>query len=110
MGRWIDNGEPLSSLVGDLRQMGFSRRRARLIAQTETTTAYNQANVESYRASGVVAQEEWRTVRDERVCKICGPLHGKRVPLGGLFDGRYRPGTGSHPGCRCWTVPIVGDD
>ena len=110
VGRWVDNGEPLSSLVGDLRQMGFSRRRARLIAQTETTTAYNQANVESYRASGVVAQEEWRTVRDERVCKICGPLHGKRVSLGGLFDGRYRPGTGSHPGCRCWTVPIVGDD
>lgn len=103
--RWIDNGEPLSALVRDLRNTGFSARRAKLIASTETTRAFADANTEVYRASGVVAEEEWRTAADEIVCPVCGALNGKRVPLGQLFDGRYRPA--AHPGCRCWLAPIL---
>jgi SPP1 gp7 family putative phage head morphogenesis protein len=103
--RWIQNGEPLSALVRDLRNTGFSSRRAKLIAATETTNAFNVGNLQTYRESGVVAMEEWRTAMDERTCPICASLNGKRVPLGGWFDGRYRPS--AHPGCRCWTVPVI---
>lgn len=103
--RWVNNGEPLSALVSDLRNSGFSPRRAQLIAATEVTRAYADANEQVYRASGVVDLVEWRTAVDERVCVVCGALHGKRAPLGQLFDGQYRPP--AHPGCRCWIVPIV---
>lgn len=49
------------------------------------------------------AEKVWITAKDERVCKICGPLHGKRVKVGEQFEtsaGKiWTPGT--HPNCRC---------
>jgi len=129
---WVENGEPLSQLRRELEHT-FDRKRAQLIASTEVTRAYSEANRIAYRESGVVSAIQWRTSNDERVCPICGPLGGvtfvdgvaqpvsqgqqkdvgQRSSLDGVFT---HPGTGAtysappaHPRCRCWIVPIVGE-
>jgi len=89
----------------------FGKRRARTIAATETTRAAYQGSVEGYRESGVVAEMEWVSVNDERVCVICGDgptgLNGKRAPLGGTFPGGYT--APAHVNCRCFVRPIIAE-
>ena len=46
----------------------------------------------------------WITSVDERVCPICGPLHGVVVPLTAQFDGGF-DGPPAHPRCRCDIAP-----
>ena len=103
VGRWVTNGESLEALVRDLTPI-YGRQRAELIASTEVTRSFSEANKIAYQQSGVVKQEVWRTAADERVCPICGPLNGKRVPVGESWDGLRPP---AHPNCRCWTAPVV---
>jgi len=49
------------------------------------------------------AQKLWITAKDERVCPVCGPLHGKKVGINERF--RTKEGEfwtpGLHPNCRC---------
>lgn len=107
---WIQNGDPLPELVRELTPT-FGRQRARMIAQTETTRAYAEANTAAYRRSGVVGKVEWRTARDERVCPVCGPLHGRQTKVGTPFQHpeRGRISIPAHVSCRCWIVPVVGE-
>ena len=79
---WIENGDPLSVLVRELAPT-FGRQRASLIASTEVTRAYAEANRRAYIESGVVSQMQWRTSNDERVCPICAPLGGLVFNTGG---------------------------
>jgi HK97 family phage portal protein len=102
--RWIQNGEPLETLIGDL-QIYFGRARAERIAVTEVTRAYAEGNLVAWRESGVVEQVEWRTSADEMVCKICGVRHKKRAPLDmPQIDGRGIP---AHVRCRCWWAGVI---
>lgn len=102
---WVENGEPLSALVRELEPF-FGRSRADLIASTEVTRAYARANREAYRAAGVVGKMRWNTANDERVCPVCGPLHGTEVDLdaGFSFPDGVPP---AHPRCRCMVLPVV---
>ena len=49
------------------------------------------------------AEKVWITAKDERVCPVCGPLHGQKVGIGEQFTTRegkfWTPGL--HPNCRC---------
>jgi hypothetical protein len=49
------------------------------------------------------ATKVWLTAKDERVCPLCGPLHGMKVPLVEKFPvgtgALWTPGV--HPNCRC---------
>ena len=107
--RWISNSEPLDMLIDDLTPL-FGNQRAELIASTEITRAFYRGNLEAWQQSGVVDLIEWRTARDERVCKICGPLHGQRTALGQPFK---HPNSGNeyhapaHPRCRCFAVATL---
>ena len=103
--RFIDNGEPLETLIDDLRPY-FSRARAERIAITEVTRAYQQGNETAWKASGVVAEMEWVTNRDEKVCIKCGPMDKQRAPLGGTFAGGIAAPP-RHVRCRCFTRPVV---
>ena len=49
------------------------------------------------------AMKLWITAKDERVCKICGPLHNKRVKVGNQFKTAHGDfwTPGLHPNCRC---------
>ena len=103
--RWIENGEPLQALIDDLAPT-FGAQRAELIASTEVTRAYQRGSEEAWRQSGVVSQIVWQTVLDERVCRLCGPLNGKKAPLDGTFEGNVSPPP-RHPRCRCFTRPVI---
>ena len=50
------------------------------------------------------AQKIWITAKDEKVCKVCGPLNGKKVGVNEQFrtpQGEFwTPGV--HPNCRCY--------
>ena len=126
--RWIENGEPMSVLRRDLRNSGFSKRRAKLIASTETTRAAAEANAIAYKEMGLT-HYEWSTANDERVCPICGPLGGMAIVDGvavpqaiddqrgqrALIDGVFTHPNGTtykrppaHVGCRCGVAPVVG--
>ena len=106
--RWIDNGETLDELIGDLAP-AFGQSRAELIASTEVTRAFAEGNRIAYRESGVVTEWEWRTAADERVCPICGPLAGKRRKLNGEPFSVGIDAPPAHPRCRCWVVPVIAE-
>lgn len=104
---WFQERTTVGDLIKELQPL-FGKRRARAIAITETTRAAAQGSVIGFEKSGVVQEAEWVTVRDERVCPICGGLHGKRAPLRGTFpEGKSYPP--AHPGCRCFVRPVVSE-
>jgi SPP1 gp7 family putative phage head morphogenesis protein len=115
---WIDNGESLAALIEDLAPI-FGRQRAELIASTEVTRAYARGNRESYLEAGVT-RWEWRTAVDERVCRVCGPLHNQTIRIDENFDELLSDearqfvrqsfaSPPAHPRCRCWIVPVIDD-
>jgi len=75
-------------------------KRAETVAITAATEAAT-AGVRAYR-EGMRAEHNleyvmiWETANDERVCPICGALHGKREDEWG-----GRSGPPAHPRCRC---------
>lgn len=81
------------------------RRRAGTIAQTEIAYAYNHgmdATVREYTAEGLLPTmvKRWLTARNERVCRVCGTIHGEIVPMDGVFSiGKALPP--AHPNCQC---------
>lgn len=104
---WVDSGESLDLLIEDLEPL-FGEARARLIAQTETTRAYTEANLISWREAGYgegvpefqpplhpgcrcflvirvnddgSAEYLYRTNFDSRVCPICSPHHETTVGI-----------------------------
>jgi SPP1 gp7 family putative phage head morphogenesis protein len=100
---WVTNGDPLSTLIRDLTP-AFGRRRAEMIAATEVTRAFAEAERIAVDSTPAVSGYEWQTARDDRVCPVCGPLHGQRIAKGETFGGLFPP---AHVGCRCWVIGWV---
>ena len=71
--------------------------RARLVARSETQAAYHAASTQRYKSVGV-AQVEWYTAGDERVCPECDVRDGQIYSL----DDITIP---LHPDCRCDKLP-----
>lgn len=97
---WIASGAPLDELIDQLRPV-FGDNRAEMIASTEVTRAFAEGNRAAWQESGLVDAMRWMTTQDERVCRICGPLAGKELPL----DSDEIPP--AHVNCRCWLSPVV---
>lgn len=79
----------------------FGETRARLIAITETTSAYiDGAGIaaEELRNKGYIVEIIWQTVNDDLVCPICAPRNG-RAQGDGWTELRA-----AHPGCRCFAI------
>jgi len=98
--------------IGDFKDMtarAFSVERVKAIAITEATRAHFEG-VRDTQAElakiGFRTQLIWYTVNDDRVCMICGPLHGQAEtsPGSGVWDSEgiivTQP---AHTGCRCGT-------
>lgn len=98
---WIESGEPLATLIEQLTPF-FGATRAELIAVTEVTRIYAQANAASWRKQGVEYGVN-QTAGDEIVCPICAPKQGMRVRL----DSKLPPW---HDKCRDWIIPEVNVD
>lgn len=78
-----------------------SLERAMLIAENESIAVITQAAYIVYANTKLVQYVKWVTMRDERVCPRCGPLHGRVYPLGG------NPAIPVHVRCRCQILPMV---
>ncbi len=79
--------------------------RARRIVDTELARAANASGLEAVKealAAGLVksASKVWTTSENERVCKVCGPLHDLERPLEGTFPGGF-DAPPAHVSCRC---------
>lgn len=69
------------------------------IARTEQLRSYRTANLESYKASGVVTSYKRLATHDSRVCAACLMAEGTVSELDEVMP--------THPNCRCTMVPIV---
>jgi SPP1 gp7 family putative phage head morphogenesis protein len=107
---FVDNSITINELRDQLMAGNlFSKHRATMIAVTEVTRAFQNGSMAAWRASGVVEGREWQTAVDERVCPLCGPLHGKVAKLNEPFGfGISDPPR--HVMCRCYTLPVVIGD
>ncbi len=81
------------------------RRRAEIMARTETIRAHHIATIAEYRnwaIEGVYVLAEWSTAGDARVCAECAALEGTVWELDAIEN--LIP---LHPQCRCVTIPFV---
>jgi len=127
---WIEVGEDFPALVARVQEIFANPVRAGMIAATEITRVYAEANTLAWRESGVVTARRWVTANDERVCPICGPLGGltvttegaqpaapgtqtRRAVVADLDKPFIHPVTGeeytppAHVNCRCWITPVL---
>lgn len=87
----------------------FPDSRAGNVSITETTNAISLGEktlVDRMREMGVNVDTVWHTRRDERVCRICGPLHSQ--PSSQWID-RYVNGPPAHPRCRCYLTYFMSE-
>jgi len=91
------------------KSVDISKKRARLIAQTEIIKAHAEGQLDAMEHMGIediTAAVEHNTAGDNRVCPQCKPLDGvvlKVKNAHGIIP--------VHPGCRCgWAPANVGED
>lgn len=104
VGRWNErsvSGQPMTEAdVGREAAGIFGTSRAEAIAVTETTAAQSAGGELGVADSvGTSVDDTWFTTDDNRVCPICGPLHGMQR---GEWSGEFPSGPPAHPNCRCW--------
>lgn len=106
---WGD--ERLRAWLGREQRKGVNRR-ARTIARTETIAAASRGQLGIWQDAATAGlldadrvEREWIVTPDDRLCPICLPMAGQRVPLDSPFAS---PETGAevmtpplHVSCRC---------
>lgn len=101
---------PGLTLQDAMNLLPFGTARAELIATTEITRAYAEANQIvgeelAKEFEGVPVVKIWFTNEDDRVCEICGPLAGQEVAIDEKFNSDLDiSNPPAHPNCRCWTT------
>lgn len=99
---WMQDNTDKIALAA-LLALIFGDARARMIARTEVTRIYALGNAAAWQAAqGQVKRVKWVTMRDERVCPICGPRDGLVIGANDLSN--YPP---IHQNCRCWLEPVL---
>lgn len=97
---WLDSGEPLPALTERLAQY-YGPVRSEMIAVTETTRAFAEANRITWRQNNV-KKFRFNTVVDDRVCPICEPHNGE------IFDIENTDMSPPlHVRCRCYNSPVI---
>jgi SPP1 gp7 family putative phage head morphogenesis protein len=97
--------------VSDRYAAQLLRRRAVLIARTETIRASTDGQLELWRQAraagflGPDTMKRWTVTPDDRLCPQCSGLNGKVVGLDELFPGSIQ-GPPAHPACRCAVVTV----
>lgn len=98
----VMNGKGIDDISSDIEEAvdGIGRDRARLLARTETMTAFNSAAKQQYDRVGVT-EVEWYTSHLENVCDDCDELDGQRFPID------EAPPCPFHPNCPCILLPVI---
>lgn len=98
---WIQSGASLKTLDVSLEPI-FGEDRAKMIAATEVTRVFAQANMDTWESTGMVDSATWMTSKDEIVCPECESHDGEDVGIGDIDASPPL-----HPNCRCWLQPHV---
>ena len=101
LARGLDSGDPVDSIASAMNAVVDNADRSYLIATTETSRAMSEATIDTYAANDI-AQWEWLSEQDDRVCDICLDKDGEVYDVGG--DDPRPP---EHPRCRCIVLPII---
>ncbi|MEG1495267.1 MAG: minor capsid protein [Bacilli bacterium] len=99
----ITQGKTITEMAIQLNNMmnsGFNVSH-RLI-RTETMHYLNESAFKGYEDAGCEEVEVW-AAKDERVCEVCGAMHGK------VYKIKKRPVLPLHANCRCTYLPIIKD-
>jgi SPP1 gp7 family putative phage head morphogenesis protein len=92
------NAESVPEWMGRIQKvMDIPDWRADMIARTETSFAFNKANLSAYEQAGVV-KVRYLAVLDNRTCPTCAGDNDKK------FDLVDAPSLPRHPRCRCTTI------
>lgn len=85
----------------------FSEARAKMIAITETNTAWNQGNLSAWKASGVVEGKRSILGTNEKHGEddIANAAQGA-IPIDKAFQSGHM-GPSYHPNCRCSLTPVL---
>jgi SPP1 gp7 family putative phage head morphogenesis protein len=113
----VQEGLAGGDLIRDLTKrlesdLAFSPKRARLVARTETTRAWNgsqRSSLSDYaKRSGQRVEKSWLSSRDDRVREEHDELDdGTFIPIDAVFgNGLTEPG---EPNCRCTLVYQISD-
>lgn len=100
---WYLSGDPIDVLFENIESV-FNDNRAENIAVTEVTLGFSLGVLLAWGVIPQVDGKEWVTSNDDKVCPICGPMHGQRVRLDEFFiggDGAYYFSPPAHNKCRC---------
>lgn len=106
----IEGGGEELGITDTLGRFIPAKRRAEILARTETVRAYHQANIQEMKnwgIEGVSVVAEWSTAEDDRVCDKCKAMTIDE-------DGQLRIYTLDeiqnliplHPNCRCLALPV----
>lgn len=82
---------------------GWSLYRSGVIAVTELTRMVGLGQSWTYERNDV-EEQEFVTREDSRVCTLCQPLHGRRMPVNNIPPDLLLP---IHTGCRCMYRPVM---
>jgi SPP1 gp7 family putative phage head morphogenesis protein len=91
----------LPALVTELERVEtFGPGRAEIVASTEVTRIFSEAESVAAASIDELAVKRWDTAYDDIVCPECSPLNGRIVDK----DAEFEPGVmlpPRHPRCRC---------
>ncbi len=105
LARFIGGGTiTWNTLIRGIKKQGrVTKKQAEVISRTEIVRAISAGQRDVLVKAGFT-KWKWVTAADERVCPICGPLHGKKVNIGrsfGMFRQQPVMHPPVHPNCRC---------
>lgn len=80
-------GESIPQITKRVRLLfaGMTKKRAYMIARTETMRAQNEGALLGYKASGVVEAKRWLAIDDLRTCSLCHYMNGRILGLDGTW-------------------------
>lgn len=105
----LDGKGPADIARQIVKDTEVSKKRALMIARTETIRAHAEAKLDTFEAMGVEGVStlaEWSTAGDDKVCEVCQSsaedVDGNPI-IYDLNDARGR--IPAHPNCRCSWLP-----
>ena len=109
----LADGEPVAVIARRVREVGFSPKRAAMIAQTESSRAMHAGQAVAAKELGVTS---WKWLASSDACDVCLSLDGKEVRIGEPFmvwptgkpEYRVVYHAPAHPHCVLAETPVWG--
>lgn len=102
----IIRGDGYNKVAGELmKDLDISFKSAKTLVATELRTAEITAHIHNAKKNGYTHAER-RSMRDDRVCKLCKEMDGTIYPLDSTTSGDFI----LHVNDRCFILPVIVDE